>query len=96
MRQSAAMKVDPLPEDLVIHLTNLCPLSDHEARRVVREIHAYYTESTESFVIRRHGELQRLGLANRAIYQQIIVELDHRRFPAPVLSQRQIRRLIYG
>ena len=71
-------------------------MSPTEAGRVLAEICAYFTESVEEFVSRRHHELQIEGLANRVIYERIAAELDARRFPAPTLSQRQIRRFIYG
>ena len=57
---------------------------------------AYFDEPVEKYVRRRHGELQKAGLANPAIYQQIAAELTWWRVAAPRLSERQIRRVIYG
>lgn len=90
------MDFDPTPGDLVDHLSNISPLEREEANRLVLEIVAYFSESPESFVIRRHRELRADGQPNLAIYKRIATELGARRFPAPCLSQRQIRRLIYG
>ena len=84
------------PEELLAHLSRVSRLSRTEARHVVEEICAYFTESLEAYVTRRHHELQRDGLANRVIYRHIAAELDGLRFPAPPLTERQIRRLIYG
>jgi len=84
------------PEELISHLTQISRLDTTEARRVLMEIEAYFSESLEQFVNRRHAELQTEGLANKAIYERIAAELEYRRFPAPPLSQRQIRRVIYG
>ena len=57
---------------------------------------SYYSESVQAFVARRHGELQRDGHRNREIYTQLLQELQHRRFRAPALTERQLRRWIYG
>ena len=90
------MSTPSIPDELLMHLSRVSRLSPNEANRVVQEICAYFTESVEDFVSRRHHELQTDGLTNQVIYQQIAAELDGRRFPAPALTQRQIRRLIYG
>ena len=83
-------------EDLVEHLARTSRLERGEAARVVEEVLAYFSESAPEFVVRRHADLKRLGLANAAIFCRIAHEIELRRFPAPRLSERQIRRLIYG
>ena len=83
-------------DELIAHLTRVSRLDSTEANRVLEEIHAYYGEPLEGFVRRRHAELQAEGLSNSAIYENITRELETHRFPAPALSERQIRRLIYG
>lgn len=85
-----------VPEALLRHLTRTTRLSEGEARRVVLDVLAYFSEEAEEFVARRHAELKSQGLTNAVIYDRIAQELGERRFPAPALSQRQIRRLIYG
>jgi hypothetical protein len=82
--------------ELVEHLCGMTRLAPFEARRVVEEVLAYLSESPAEFITRRHAELQRDGLANAEIFRQLASELDNRRFTAPPLSQRQIRRLVYG
>ncbi len=72
------------------------PLTAGEARRVVAEVVAYYGESVPGFVRRRHAELRRHGLTNEAIFTAVTEELRGRRFVAPDLSLRQLRRLVYG
>jgi hypothetical protein len=47
-------------------------------------------------VARRHGELRAEGLRNEAIYERIREEVRQRRFAAPPLTPRQVRRIIYG
>ena len=64
--------------------------------RVVADVVAFFSEAPDAFVVRRHGELRASGFSNLAIFARIADELDERRFRAPPLSQRQIRRLIYG
>lgn len=81
------------------------PLLDHlvatgldrgDAERTVAEVLDYFSETTESFVRRRHRELQRGGMANAQSLSAIAAELPRRRVAPPQLSLRQIRRVIYG
>ncbi len=71
-------------------------LSRGDAERTVAEVLAYFSETTESFVRRRHRGLQRRGLVNAESLSRIAAELPYRRVAPPQLSQRQIRRMIYG
>ena len=82
--------------ELVEHLCRMTRLEPAEARRVVEEVLAYLSESPAEFITRRHAEMQRDGLGNAEIFGRISEELEHRRFTAPQLSERQIRRLVYG
>jgi hypothetical protein len=90
------MAPDPLPADLLSHLVGVSRLSRDEAMRLVAEILAYFSEDLEGYVRRRHAELQAEGHPNLLIYRRIARELEARRFPAPLMSERQIRRIIYG
>ena len=83
-------------EDLIAHLVGTTRLSRPEAVRVVEEIFAFLSEAPEAFVLRRHAELRATNLTNPVIFERIARELRDRRFRAPDLSTRQIRRLIYG
>ncbi len=80
---------------LIDHLT-LTGLSRGDAARIVSDVLAYFSESTEEFVRRRHRELQHSGLRNTTSFELIAHELASRRVSAPDLSERQIRRIIYG
>jgi hypothetical protein len=82
--------------DLLSHLTRVTALPERAAARLVDEVLAYFSESVEEFVTRRHRELRAENLQNDAIFERVAAELRTRRFAAPLLSQRQIRRLIYG
>ncbi len=81
---------------LLDHLEHTTRLSRPEAARVVAEVTSFFSESAEQFVARRHAELQRERLRNPAIFERIADELRGRRFAAPRLTQRQLRRIVYG
>jgi hypothetical protein len=83
-------------EDLIARLARSGRLGEREARHLVEEVLAYLDDSVEQFVRRRHRELQREGLRNPQIYQQVAQEAAQLRFRAEALSTRQIRRLVYG
>ena len=86
----------PIPANLLDHLERTCGLQRPEARRIVEEVVSYYGETPQAFVMRRHRELQAEGMRNQAIYAEVAGELEGRRFRAPRLTQRQIRRIVYG
>ena len=85
-------------DELSAYLASTTRLEPAEARRVVRELLEFLAEETaEAFAIRRHRELKAEGtVKNDAIYRLIAAEMAQRPFAAPRLTQRQIRRLIYG
>jgi len=83
-------------DDLVDHLVRSTPLQRGEAVRVVLDVLAYFDETTDEFVRRRHRELQSGGLANAEIFERIAAELPHRAVAPPELSLRQLRRVVYG
>ena len=85
-----------IPAELLDHLVRARGLRRSEACRIVEEVVSFYSETTGEFVTRRHRELQAEGLLNRAIYARIVAELEGWRFQAPRLSERQIRRIVYG
>nr|WP_203592219.1 MULTISPECIES: hypothetical protein [unclassified Streptomyces] len=72
------------------------PLSRGEALRVVQDVLAYFDETTEEFVRRRHRELQAQGLVNATIFERIATDLGYRAVSPPELSLRQLRRIVYG
>jgi len=78
------------------HLTRVFDLSERDVDRLISEVWAFLEETPEAFVRRRHAELQREGLRNCRIFARIAAELPRRRFAAPVYTERQIRRLVYG
>ena len=55
-----------------------------------------YPDRGVEFVQRRHDELRRRQRKNGEIWPVIATELGARRFAAPELSERQLRRIVYG
>jgi hypothetical protein len=64
--------------------------------RVIADVATYFSETVEEFVGRRHAELQGRQYRNDEIWPLIMAELGQRRFPAPALSERQLRRIVYS
>ena len=85
-------------DDFAAHLARSTPLSAADARRVLDEVIALLAADTvESFVVRRHRELKEAeGERNETIYRRIADEVAARPFAIAPLTERQIRRLIYG
>ncbi|MEM1232083.1 MAG: hypothetical protein AAGI15_16205 [Pseudomonadota bacterium] len=92
------MNDDQSPDPaLVRYLARTTSLSTAAAERCVREVLAYYDESLPAFAQRRHRELQAEGeLRNEQIYALIAAEAAGRPFAVAPLTERQVRRLIYG
>ena len=83
-------------EDVVDRVVRTTPLPPPLARRVVEEVIAAFAEPVETLVRRRHRELQRAGLTNAAIFAAIAEELQCRLVAAPTMTERQLRRAVYG
>ena len=84
---------DPDIVDRVAASTGLPP---SVAARVVDDVVAFYRTPTEQYVRRRHTELQAERRKNPEIFLLIAAELRGRLVAAPVLSERQVRRIVYG
>ena len=79
--------------DRVVASTGLTPA---EAARVIDDVVAFHAEPVEDFVNRRHAQLKTHGAKNDEIFARIARELPGRVVAAPRLSERQVRRMIYG
>jgi len=88
--------LDPFPQDLARYLAASTGLPQSTAMRVIADVTTYFGETIEEFVRRRHAELRRGQHRNDEIWPVIAAELSQRRFAAPGLSERQLRRLVYG
>jgi len=82
--------------DLVSQVAASTGLTTSVAARVVTDVIAYYDEPVEDFVRRRHAHLKTHGMRNPEIFAQISTELASRVVSAPPLSDRQLRRVVYG
>lgn len=81
---------------LVARVAESTGLSPSEAARVVQDVLAWYSEPLEDYVRRRHQALQTYGKRNPEIFATIADELRGRAVAAPELSERQLRRIVYG
>lgn len=82
--------------DLIEHLSRITALSEAQSQQVVAEVLAFFNEDIESFIRRRHREMQQQGFSNTRIFAAVQGELSGRLFPAEQLTERKIRRTIYG
>jgi hypothetical protein len=82
--------------ELVARIATSTGLSPAEAARVVEDVVAFHAEPVEDYVRRRHAELKTYGAKNPEIFAHIAEELAARVVAAPELTERQLRRLVYG
>ena len=84
------------PQDLIRNVVASTGLPEATASRLVTDVTAYFSETVEEFVARRHAELQdKSKKRNDDIWPQLAAELKSRRFKAAELSERQLRRIVY-
>ena len=86
----------PVPDALLAHVVATTGLAPAEAARVIEDVVAYHAEPVEELVRRRHAHLKTYGARNAEIFARIADELEHRVVAAPRLSERQLRRIVYG
>ena len=82
--------------ELIDRVAGSAGLTAAEAARVVEDVLAWYREPVEDFVRRRHAHHQLYGRRNPEIFALIAEELAGRLVAAPALTQRQLRRIVYG
>ena len=82
--------------ELIRRVAETTGLSHGEAARVIDDVLAWHSESVEDFVRRRHRHHQTYGKRNDEIFALLRMELQVSRFVAPKLSERQLRRIVYG
>ncbi len=90
------MDAVPADQSLVDHLVATTELTAAEAERVVEDVLVFHSEPVDAYVRRRHAELQTYGVRNAEIFARLAEELTHRVVAAPALSERQLRRIVYG
>ena len=92
-------RVQPLRSDdspLIAHLVATTGLPESEVVRIVGDVLAFHAESVETLVRRRHAELKTYGAKNDQIFPLLAAELQARVVAAPALTERQLRRIVYG
>ena len=85
-----------MESDLIRHVTTSTGLPQATAARVVADVVAYFGETVDEFVRRRHQEMRVRQVKNDQIWPDIAAEMQVRRFGPPALSHRQLRRIVYG
>ena len=86
----------PYPQDLVRRVATSTGLDEATATRVVADVMAYFGQTVEEYVVKRHQDLQGRNRKNDDIWPLITRELRTRRIRAPEASERQLRRMVYG
>ena len=86
----------PADPRLVRHVVATTGLEPTEATRVIEDVLAFHHQPVEAYVRRRHSELRLRGATNADIFNILRAELADRLVAAPDLSERQLRRMIYG
>lgn len=81
--------------ELLRHLAGSLGVPEATAARVVGDVLAYFGEPVDSYVRRRHTELQERGRSNAEIWPILEAEIAAHRFPVEV-NERRLRRLVYG
>jgi len=84
------------PQDLIRHVARSTGLDEATASRVVADVIAYFGQTAEEYVVERHSDLKSRNRKNDDIWPLIAGELKSRRFKAEELSERQLRRIVYG
>ncbi len=78
------------------HITSNYGIAESDFERLHEEFLSYFGRTLEEYVLQRHAELQMAGKKNPEIYRLIKEEATARRFGVTGLSERMIRRIIYG
>lgn len=71
-------------------------ITEQDFLRLFDEFLGYFGSTLEEFVSRRHIELHKEGKKNPEIYRLIAREVSEKRFAAEPLTERQVRRIVYG
>jgi len=90
------MSPPPLDPAFRSYLLGIVDVAERDLDKLVAELMDYWSQPMEDWIVRRHRELQREGVKCRHAYGRIRSELPARRFRSPPLSERQIRRILYG
>ena len=90
------VNADSFEDAWVRHLSQTYSLDEALVRRLGEEFLALTEPTVREFVVRSHLRYQAQGLRNDEIFRRLRDEVSRRRFRVETLSERQIRRYIYG
>lgn len=90
------MDFPPLSPKQIAYLCDNYGLEAEKLERLLEDIWAFTAISPKAHALKRHGDLKAQGERNEAIYARVLTELEDGRFQTDELSQRQVRRMIYG
>ncbi len=82
--------------DFKDHIIFSFNIEEHDFARLMDEFLGHFGSTLKDFVSRRHSELHKEGKKNPEIYRLIAREAAGRRFAAEPLTERQVRRIVYG
>ncbi|MBT0770780.1 hypothetical protein KIH74_17690 [Kineosporia sp. J2-2] len=85
-----------MDDEIVLRIAESLGIGQSEAQRVVSDVVDYYREPLDVWIRRRHRECKRERMRNPQIYELLQQEAAERVVAAPILSERQIRRIISG
>ncbi len=91
-----SMKAMITKEEFKDYIVSAYSISENDFERLMDEVNHFYDYEFQSYIQSRHLKLKENGLNNQEIYQILQKEIKEQRFRAPTLSERQIRRIIYG
>jgi hypothetical protein len=78
------------------HVVETYGIPDRDFDRLYDEFLEHFGSNLETFVRRRHVELQAEGLKNVEIFARLLEEARRFRFTAEGLNERRLRRIVYG
>lgn len=82
--------------ELKNRLSHIIPIEFVDIDKLYEELISFFSDTQEKFITKRHRELQNEGYKNKDIYIILIGEIKHHLFKGKDLSERQVKRIIYG
>lgn len=82
--------------DLINHLAAITGLEESLLMKITEEVRAWYSKDLATWIRARHEALQRQGLRNQEIFPRLQEEARQTVVRPDELTERQIRRMIYG
>jgi hypothetical protein len=90
------MDFSPLSQKQKSYISENYGLDARTVDRLLEDLWSFTAVTAGAYALRRHGELKAKGERNEEIYARLLSELEGGRFQTEELSERQVRRMIYG